>query len=342
MPEGPPYFFLDAEDRPKTSTVGRYVYLDPNGTYVFPTGHTYPGSHKGSELPPMWRDLLRLMVRLDYDEDRFLGEYVRHGITELALPFTSARVRMSQAWVYYNKPKNPDNRIHFGLDFNDGILSLPRTNFEVVAAADGTLVGWDPKVGRIALEHVSENGRRFRTLYGHLHSTELVPDDSDQPAKAVFPMGRLVQRGERVGLTGMRDTESIHLHWMFALPSTIPDGWTPDPPGFQTWVEQRWQGRIEIPWPGRWNDSWAKTEWFFFDPFGIYDRLRPTYPYIPGYQQSCFYYPVTRGPGTYAFGASTESPHQEDRIPYFSAVPALRDDLAVGPISLGAMSVLGE
>lgn len=335
-----PYFFTDAEGEPGTLSPARY--LASSTTYRFPLGHRLAGGWTAATTEPMRRDLFRLFVRLDYHADAFRELVLRHGVTDLSLPFGGPHVKMTGGWLY------SDGTMHTGLDFNDepnGQHPYPdhrgRTNFDVYAAADGTVAGWDG-VKLLTLEHESSTGRRFRTQYNMLRNVPV-----RAPAGGIVELGMRVSEGETLGQVWDPPGNPIHLHFALAIPHHSTPGWTPDLTRlFPALLDQfdlsftpTQQAGIRAflgppPWP--------PTEWFMVDPFGRFDiSNRQTATYGPVARG--LYYPVPPGVGTNAFAPRSHSDHQiAGAIPLVATHARHLDRLSVQPVDMGTMVALAD
>jgi murein DD-endopeptidase MepM/ murein hydrolase activator NlpD len=337
-----PYFFADINGNPIGQSPA--AYLIRGRTYHFPTGHRLAGNQSLAKMDIMWRDLLRLFVRCDYDFNDFKS-FLSHGIQELVLPHTSVHVKMTGGWLYSN------GSIHNGIDFNDEPQRLypypdhiNRTNFEVVAAAEGTIVGWD-ETKLLTLEHVSNGGQLYRTIYNMMRN---VPVATVTPGSVVVELGRQVAAGQVIGEVYDPPDNVIHLHFGMALPHTVPSGWMPDltllfnelSAQFSITFTNDQQRQILNNWSS--SRSWPRTEWFFIDPFGLYGisrQLDADY----GPVGRGFYYPVPTGVGTYAFrDAAIGGDPGGNRIPLFAAEQKLLDNLSILPISMATLSAACE
>ncbi len=337
-----PYFFLGYTGAPVRWQTASYVRAGV--TYRFPSEHRLAPFVIGSDMEPMERTLTRLFIRCDYDYERFVGE-LKHGIQALALPFASRHVGHRGAWLY------PSGDFHGGLDFNNLALAPHPysdvgeiSSFDVLAAADGTVVGWD---GRqlLTLEHVSDDGKLYRTFYNMMRNVPVVE------LGAVFEMGTRVRQGDVIGESYGPGTNRIHLHFGMNIRFVSDEGWQPD--GTRLFEELNRQFGLvfdddeqkliarsagltdDLTKPTR---PWGAVEWFPVDPYGVYGLSSGVHginDYAPTYSGA--YYPIAEGIGTYSF----RDPEGE-RVPYRAASAQLRNNLSVQAISLGTSAALFE
>jgi hypothetical protein len=336
-----PYFFADINGNPIGQSPA--AYLLSGRTYRFPRGHRLAGNQSITTMDVMWRDLLRLFVRFDYNFNDFMS-FLSHDIQELVLPFTSLHIRMTGGWLYSN------GNIHNGIDFNDEPNQLypypdhtTRTNFKVVAASEGTMVGWD-ETKLLTLEHVSNDGQLYRTIYNMMRNVPVVT----VPSGSVIDLGGPVAAGQVIGEVYDPPGNPIHLHFGMALPHTVPAGWMPDPARlfnelsaqFSITFTSAQQSKILNNWST--SPSWPRTEWFFIDPFGLYGISRKSdADYGPVGRG--FYYPVPTGVGTYAFrDTAIKGDPGGDQVPLFAADEKLLDNLSILPISMATLSAVCE
>jgi hypothetical protein len=339
-----PYFFQDAYGKPSPpdpDDLAPIDYLQPGVTTQFPAGHRLAGKQTDATKEPMRRELFSLFVRCGYNRDRF-EDFLRHPIRDLDLPFSSAHITMSNAWVY------DDGVSHTGFDINDQPFreySYPdhttRTNFAVHAMAPGTVVGWDG-TKLLILEHHTGEGELFRSLYNHMRDVPVEPITG-----GVITLGRSVGRGERIGEVWNPDDRRIHLHFAVFLPHTASPPPKPDPGRLFaelegqfgvvfTPSEQRIVGSLIGKGPRRFR------EWYPIDPFGCYDHLWSAQPGYGPLVRS-FYYPVPVGIGPYAFrNTSLAGEPGGDGIPLFAGNDDLLANLSVGPLSMATLCALGE
>lgn len=338
---GPPYFLCDGDGR--TSVLSPASYVGRRRTR-FPSNHRLAGLQSRNSMEKMQRSLMHLLIRCDYDVDLFLS-YLNHGIDEMVIPYVSRHVGMRGGWVY------PNGSFHGGLDFNNRPLEnypyrdLPRlTNFDVVAAADGTIVGWD-EVKLLTVEHTARSGRRYRTVYNMLRN---VPVDDD-PGRSVIRLGTPVNQGQVIGETWDPPGNPIHLHFGMFLEHSARPGWAPNTAAlfleltnlfdldFEDADRDRIIGELDLdPATLEPRTPWPETEWYPVDPFGVYGQSRSSQTdYSLVYNG--FYYPVPKGPGTYAFKDPSG-----DRIPYLAASRPLKQDLSVQALSLATAAALFE
>jgi len=344
LDKGSPYLFRDANG--DINVQRKANYLRRIARYRFPPKHRLAGEPWiGGNMETLRRTLIRLFVRCDFDLDAMF-EQMDHDIRGLALPFTSRQVSMEDGWVY------AERNAHTGFDFvrTPGRQQYPdlteRKDFEVVAVADGTVVGWDG-FKLLTLEHRSPSGRLYRTAYNMLRDVSISRDGN-----GTYQMGAFVQRGQRIGVAYDAPASALsdrrnrkHLHFAMFLSHESSQDWLPPSSdevlyrleselGLQ--MSERERGAIVADLeldelPGQAAAPWQTIEWFPVDPFGIYGRTsRDQTDY--GFVAPDLYNPVPKGLMPYAFEDPTG-----DRIPYFAATDALRADLPVQPVSLGTM-----
>jgi hypothetical protein len=335
-----PFFFADIDGNP----IGQRpaAYLLAGRTYHFPNGHRLAGNQSIATMDVMWRDLLRLFVRFDYDFSDFKS-FLSHGIQGLILPYTSAHVNMSGVWLY------PKGSIHNGIDFNDEPQQrhpysdhTSRTNFEVVAASEGTIVGWD-ETKLLTLEHYSTDGRLYRTIYNMMRNVPV----TNVSAGSVIDLGGRVAAGQLIGEVYDPPGNPIHLHFGMALPHAVPSGWKPNLSLLFSELSSQFSIAFthaqELKIIKNWlSPGWSTTEWFFIDPFGQYGISRKSdADYGP--VSRGFYYPVPKGEGTYAFlDKGIDGDFGGDQIPMFAANQKLLDNSSVLPISMATLSAVCE
>jgi hypothetical protein len=209
-----PYFFLDYRD--ELAVLAAASYLSDELVYRFPPGHRLAGARSAADMEPMRRDLFRLFVRLDYDGDAF-REFLAHGVSELVLPVSSPHTKMTGGWLYSS------GKLHTGVDFNDEPQPFypyaghtGRTNFDVHAAATGTVVGWDG-LKLLTLEHVATNGRLFRTMYNMVRN---VPVPSNSTWTSTSPMSwRFATAGSPGASSVAASTDQARVQRCARLPS---------------------------------------------------------------------------------------------------------------------------
>lgn len=336
-----PFFFVDEHGNPAAWTPAKYLTKD--WTYLFPPSHRLAGVQSYNTMEPMWRDLLRLFVRCDYDFQRF-NTRINHSVTDLRLPFQGSHVRMTNGWIYSGGTF--DGQIHPGIDFNDKPMKKyiypdhpARTNFKVVAPSDGTIVGWD-REKHLTIEHSVQGTPRYRTIYNMVRNVPV------KEARRVLILGRFVRAGDVIGEVWDPPENEIHLHFGLAVSHTVRPTWGPNLAQLSSALEDRGieldQGQIDGVLR-KWSDyPWQRTEWFFVDPFGLYDVSR-SWSANYGPVGRGFYYPVPRGAGTYAFrDEAVGGDPGGDRIPLFAASQALRDNLSVQPLSMGTLAAVLE
>jgi murein DD-endopeptidase MepM/ murein hydrolase activator NlpD len=147
-----------------------------------------------------------------------------------------------------------------------------------MAVRDGTVItnAWhDTRGWYIVLEHVSDDGDKFRTLYQHL------------AAQSPLKVGQEAKAGQRIGIMG-KSTKTIagmamHLHMEVQVP--INGKWTPVDFAYQldhikeedgmTEDQVRKIIKEELAKSGASPSSWAKADWEQAKKDGVTDGTKP-------------------------------------------------------------------
>lgn len=207
---------------------------------VQPFAFTVSGSTKKFNLPlgPMLKGVL---------DDPLAGAKF-----DLTLPFTDPNVALSNHSALIRGGTN-SGVWHVAVDFDHNTHSGDTAGqFDVVAAADGTVVGASADSTSVVLQHTASNGEQFFTIYQHL-----IP-----ASKPNLPINGSVARGQRLGKIDLITSEdgSTYAHLHFALAINGPGGTV---------------GGKSVP---------ARP--YLIDPFGVYDYRRNSgsttaYNYLP-------------------------------------------------------------
>lgn len=142
------------------------------------------------------------------------------GVRFLTLPFSDPRIIVSQGWIYDWGSQ------HSGTDYMLGDRNSTNWQpFNVYAAADGYACGncTTRQGNAVWIKHIV-GGQTIYTYYGHLDTIDpAIPVGSQQNTV-------LVQRGQKIGVSGKTGADVIHLHFGVYSASSQPmdpyDLWT--------------------------------------------------------------------------------------------------------------------
>jgi murein DD-endopeptidase MepM/ murein hydrolase activator NlpD len=172
---------------------------------------------------------------------------------DLTLPFRDTNVALSDHSAVIRG--GPDSGVwHIAVDFDHNTnFNNANGQFDVIAAADGTVESISPDSTSVVLLHTASNGQHFHTIYQHL-----IPG-----SKPNLSVNAPVARGQKLGqidLILQSDNVTRYAHLHFALAIDGPAGTV---------------GGTAVP---------ARP--YLIDPFGVYDYRRnfgssTSYNYLP-------------------------------------------------------------
>ncbi len=209
----------------------------------------------------------------------------------VALP-AAKQLTVQQGWAYTDD--DPTNPTHLSIDYVDGPLDTPASNFDVTAAAGGAATytigdSWNGGLGRYVNIRHTVSGQTYYTTYAHLSSSPLPPGVDTN-----------VSIGQKIGVAGSTGyvvpPGFTHLHFeledanganfdpydiynirdYYPTPCGADYYWTICPPSYYPgtdtvgWFRQsdhHWQLRNALS-PGSCGEPDGKTVCFDFGPEG--------------------------------------------------------------------------